>query len=107
MREKQFALNGDIMGAGGFAVAPAGAAEVGFCTRDSGILKHGLFFTALGYEVVMVSHYCVDWHSVRALGFAFSAGVTAVEFTACFSIGIQFCLIGFGYFLSRETKKAI
>ena len=96
MCEQELALNGDIVGASGFAVAAACAAEVGFFSRDFGIFEHGLFFTALGYKIVVIAHDGVDWHTVGALWFALTAGMAAVEFPACFPIGIQFGLVGLG-----------
>ncbi len=98
MCEQEFALYGDIVGTGGFAGAIAAAADIGFHSGNLGVFKHGLFFAALGYEVVVIPHDGVDRNSLRALRFALAACVTTVKFPASLSISIQFSLIGFGQF---------
>ena len=89
-------MNRNVVGASGFAVADACAADVGVYSRDFGIFEHGLFFAALGYEIVVIPHYGIDRNTMWALGFALAAGMAAVELSACFPIAVQFCQIGLG-----------
>ena len=89
-------MNGDVVGTGSFAVTAASAADFGIYPGYFCILEHGLFFAALGNEIVMISHNGVDRNSVRALRFALAAGMAAVKLPACFPIGVQFGQIGFG-----------
>ena len=96
MCEQEFALNGNIVGAGRFAVAAASAADVGFYSRNIRILQHGFFFAALGDEIVVISHDCVDRYAMGALGFALAAGMAAVELPVCFPVCVQFSQIGLG-----------
>ena len=96
MCEKEFALNRNVVGACDFAVAAAGAAGVSFHSGNFGIIEHGFFLAALGYKIVMIAHDGVDRNTVRAVGFAFTAGVAAIEFPASLSICIQLGLVGFG-----------
>jgi hypothetical protein len=91
--EQELALDGDVVGASGFTGATAGAADFGVQSGDFGVFEHGLFLTALGSEIVVIPHNGVDGDTVRALGFAFAAGMAAVELPARFSIGIQFGLV--------------
>lgn len=89
-------MNRNVVGASGFAVADACATDVGVCSRDFGIFEHGLFLAALGCKIVVIPHDGVDRNSVRAVGFAFATGVTAVKFPTSLSIGIQLGLVGLG-----------
>ena len=64
MCEKEFALNRNVVGACGFAISVACAAEIGFCTGDLGILEHGLFFAALSNKIVVIAHNGVHRNAV-------------------------------------------
>jgi hypothetical protein len=86
--KQEFALYGDVMGACRFAVAAARATEVSFCTGNFGILKHGLFFAALGDKIVVITHDSVHRNTMGALRFALATGMAAVQFSTPHPIGI-------------------
>jgi hypothetical protein len=78
---EKHALDGNSVGAGGFArgvVVPAG---IGPNTGDIRVEAHGHFFAALGREITLVAEDGVDRNALWIARLADAAGVPAVETT--------------------------
>jgi len=87
MSQEQHSLDGNAIRAGSLAVAGAMHARIGSDPRNLAVLEHGLFFAALGQEIVVVPHDRVHGDAPRPLELAQAAGMPAVKFTAGGLIG--------------------
>ena len=72
----------DTIRASGFTMSRAVLTNICFCRSKGSILSHSVFFPALGYEIVVITHNGVDGYLVRTCVLAQSARMTAVETAA-------------------------
>ena len=67
--------------------------EISTVSGNGSIVGHSFLFPALCSEIVIIAHYGVYRNLMGTLGFAETAGMSAVKSTAVFLISKEFALI--------------